>query len=374
MALLDQVSILGVKDEIDKDLIEELLGKINFDILLNLLKNINDENIEQTLISVDEIYTKGNEPRNLAENFIEFLRNIILVLNSATPENITKFTSLVSVDIEKIRACNFDKDKIIKILNTVIEYYKEIKVSTNPYLWMELAALGACKLDLKESAQPVIQEIPKIQTPIQNAKTMAMNAQAPISKPSVTPIQAQTPSQPQQPTQAPNVQSTQAPQSNVAQVPEHIAQNQDSAQIWSTIISAIPSLPTRAFFTGVAKLVGIQDKTIKLGFLNDNVLQGAKSPAKLPVLERAIEATYAGYSVEFIRIDADTKVVEVKPKIAPAPQARPQMNIPSTPQNPIKKEEKQDEEIEEQTSEREKRQYSPQVQEMIEQFSGRIID
>jgi hypothetical protein len=201
-----------------------------------------------------------------------------------------------------------------------------------------------------------------------------MNAQAPISKPSVTPIQAQTPSQPQQPTQAPNVQPTQAPQSNVAQVPEHIAQNQDSAQIWSTIISAIPSLPTRAFFSGVAKLVGIQDKTIKLGFLNDNVLQGAKSPAKLPVLERAIEATYAGYSVEFIRIDADTKVVEVKPKIAPPPQTRPQMNIPSAPQNPIKKEEKQDEEIEEQTSEREKRQYSPQVQEMIEQFSGRIID
>ncbi|MBR3604602.1 MAG: DNA polymerase III subunit gamma/tau [Candidatus Gastranaerophilales bacterium] len=374
LALLDQVSILGVKDEIDKDLIEELLGKINFDILLNLLKNINDENIERTLISVDEIYTKGNEPRNLAENFIEFLRNVILVLNSANPENITKFTSLVSVDIEKIRACNFDKDKIVKILNTVIEYYKEIKVSTNPYLWMELAALGACKLDLKETAQPVIQEIPKIQTPIQNAKTMAMNAQAPISKPSVAPIQAQTPSQPQQPTQAPNVQPTQAPQSNVAQVPEHIAQNQDSAQIWSTIISAIPSLPTRAFFTGVAKLVGIQDKTIKLGFLNDNVLQGAKSPAKLPVLERAIEATYAGYSVEFIRIDADTKVVEVKPKIAPAPQTRPQMNIPSAPQNPIKKEEKQDEEIEEQTSEREKRQYSPQVQEMIEQFSGRIVD
>ena len=88
LALLDQVSILGVKDEIDKDLIEELLGKINFDVLLNLLKNINEENIEQTLISVDKIYIKGNEPRNLAENFIEFLRNVILVLNSANPANI----------------------------------------------------------------------------------------------------------------------------------------------------------------------------------------------------------------------------------------------------------------------------------------------
>ncbi|MBR5303257.1 MAG: DNA polymerase III subunit gamma/tau [Candidatus Gastranaerophilales bacterium] len=378
LALLDQVSILGVKDEIDKDLIEELLGKINFDILLNLLKNINNESIEQTLISVDEIYTKGNEPRNLAENFIEFLRNVILVLNSKNPENITKFTSLVSVDIEKIKACNFDKDKIVKILNTIIEYYKEIKVSTNPYLWMELAALGACKLDLKETAPVVAQNtttkpIQNI-SPVQNAKTMAMNMQAPISKPSITPSQESSPASVQQVSETPSAQPTQAPQVQVTQIPEHIAQNQDSAQIWSTIISAIPSLPTRAFFTGVAKLVGIQDKKIKLGFLNDNVLQGAKSPAKLPILEKAIESTYAGYSVEFIRIDANTKVVEVKPKIAPSPQTKPQISPSSTSQNLTKKEEEIHEEEEEQTSAKEKKQFSPKVQEMIEQFNGRIID
>ena len=46
LALLDQVSILGLKDEITKEMIEDLLGKVNFDVLLNLLKDINDENIE----------------------------------------------------------------------------------------------------------------------------------------------------------------------------------------------------------------------------------------------------------------------------------------------------------------------------------------
>lgn len=371
LALLDQVSILGVKDEIDKDLIEELLGKINFDVLLNLLKNINDENIEQTLISVDEIYAKGNEPRNLAENFIEFLRNVILVLNSTNPQSVTKFTSLVLVDIEKIQACNFDKDKIIKILNTIIEYYKEIKVSTNPYLWMELAALGACKLDLKQTTPVVVQNIEKqALAPIQNVKAMALNAQAPIAKSNVTPAPTQAPIQ--QPTNAPIQQAQSIAQPQVTQVPEHIAQNQDSAQIWSTIVAAIPSLPTRAFYSGVAKLVGIQDKTIRLGFLNDNVLQGAKSPAKLPLLERAIESTYAGYSVEFIRIDADTKVVEVKPKIAPAQPTRP---IERPIEKPAQTQEALEVEAEEeQTSAKEKKQFSPKVQEMIEQFNGRIID
>ena len=396
LALLDQVSILGVREEIGKDLIEELLGKINFDTLLNLLKNIYDENIEQSLISVDEIYAKGNEPRNLAENFIEFLRNVVLVLNSSNTDNISKFTTLVSADIEKIKSFNFDKEKVTKILNTIIEYYKEIKVSTNPYLWMELATIAGSRLDLRASSQNIpiqniqIQTTPAksvpIQAPkpqmqaIQNAKTAAMSAQAPIKPAPVeaqipTPTQAQVQNEPVvQEQQAPNPQ-TQAPIQN-SQVPEHIAQNQDGAQIWMNIVAAIPSLPTRAFFSGVAKLVSVQDKKITLGFLNDNVLSGAKSPAKLNPLENAINSTYAGYSVEFIRIDADTKVVEVKPKVAPIQPTRPverPIENASSNQAPIQAQIKPEDD-EEQMKPSEKKQYSPKVQEMIEQFNGKIID
>lgn len=374
LALLDQVSILGVKEEIDKDLIEELLGKINFDVLLNLLTKISNEDIEASLALVNEIYTKGNEPRNLAENFIEFLRNVILVLSSSEPENITKFTTLVSVDIEKIISCNFDKEKIIKILNVLIEYYKEIKVSTNPYLWMELTVLAACRLDLREIKTQNVAPVNNSQisnvAPVQNVKAIAMSAQAPIKKeiPTVNEVK-EKPIEPIE-THSENVTK------QTSKVSENIAQNQDGAQIWMNIIAAIPSLPTRAFYSGVAKLIGIENKKIKLGFLNDNVLQGAKSTSKLSLLENAINSTYQGYSVEFIRINADTKVIEVKPKIAPS--------VPNRPiERPIEKDvsvnlqkmqENGSDEIQEETSAAEKKQYSPKVRDMIEQFNGRIID
>ena len=364
LALLDQVSILGVKEEIDKDLIEELLGKINFDKLLELLKNIYNENIELSLTCVDEIYAKGNEPRNLAENFIEFLRNIILTINSKNVENITKFTTLTQGDIEKINACNFDKDKIIKILNTLIEYYKEIKISTNPYLWMELASIACARLDLKENK--VIQKVisnEQIKPQVQNAKTIALNIQAPIQKEEIKPINNEI--KKEKP-----IEQKIEPQTPIN---EDISSKQDSAEIWSNIVSSIPSLPTRAFYSGVAKLITIENKVIKLGFLNENVLQGAKSPSRYSLLENAINSKYQGFSVEFSLIDDNTKVIEVKPKLT---QPKPQMNIPQPTQNPIKQEEANisDEEIEQQTSQNEKKHYSPQVQEMIEQFSGRIID
>lgn len=378
LALLDQVSILGVKDEIGKDLIEELLGKINFDVLLKLLVNIANEDIEASVGLVDEIYTKGNEPRNLAENFIEFLRNVILALSSPTPENITKFTTLVSADIEKIIACNFNKEKIIKILNIIIEYYKEIKASTNPYLWMELAVLSACRMDLRENKiqnntavnNSQIQNI----SPIQNAKAIALNAQAPIKRetPVVSEIKEKPPEKPIEPIQA----QAENLQKQASQVPESVAQNQDAAQIWMNIIGAISSLPARAFYSGVAKLIGIEDKKIKLGFLNDNVLQGAKSSSKLSLLENAINSTYQGYSVEFIRINSDARVIEVKPKIASSTPKRPieQPVKENNAENLIKSQDDDSKESQEETSASEKKQYSPKVRDMIEQFNGRIID
>ena len=421
LALLDQVSVIGIKEEIGKDLIEELLGKINFDVLLNLLKNIYNEDIAQTLALIDEIYTKGNEPRNLAENLIEFLRNVILVLNSENTESITKFTTLISDDIQKVKNSNFDKDKVLKILNIIIDFYKEIKSSTNPYLWMEVASISACKLELKaqnvvvQSVGQAVAQTTLVTSAIQSAKTMAFQAQAPIKqnvqpevKPEIKqetvaekqiekpveriveqqPVQQaqQTPVQQpvaQEPVQQQTVEQVSQPQV----VPQEIAQNQDSVQIWANVLAAIPSLPTRAFYSGVGKLVGIKNNVIKIGFLYDNTLAQAKSPAKFSALENAIKSTYPSHSAEFIKIDASTRVLEVRPKMASRPQVQPQpmanpMSAPSLQpqqaqidnQGQVQSTQNSSQAQDENKQTAEKRQYSYEVNEMIQQFNGKIID
>ena len=138
-------------------------------------------------------------------------------------------------------------------------------------------------------------------------------------------------------------------------------------------------MPAREFYSGVAKFVGIENNKIKLGFLHDNTLAQAKSEMKLSQLKNALSATYQGYEVEFLKIDANKKVIEFKPKFAPAPkpQAQPVSNsqAPTSSQNPIKQEELDNSENdEEETNKAEKRHYSPKVQEMIEQFKVRIIE
>ena len=390
LALLDQVSILGAKEEITKEHIEELLGKINFDVLLNLLKDIYSSDIEHSLADVNNIYSKGNEPRNLAENFIEFLRNVTLVLSSSEVENIKNFTTLIDEDIAKIKSCEFENDKIIKILNVLIEYYKEIKVSTNPYLWMELAVIGASKLDLAQNTTVVVnktQQVQPIQKPVMSAKAAAMEIQKPIEAQPVVAnnieIIEQTPVQPIEPKIEPKIEQKieQAPQ--IQPISPEIAQNQDSAQIWANILGAIKSVPTRALFTGVAKLVGIKDNKLVLGFLNDTTLNQAKTPNKYSMLENAMKATYPHLSFEFKLISKDTKVIETRPTIhqqqAQQAQAQRAQSYNQPAQNPqvqnqTPKPEKIEDEEENLEAQAEKKNYSPEVQEMLEQFSGRIIE
>ncbi len=415
LALLDQVSILGVKEEISKELIEELLGKINFDTMLDLLNSIYDENIENSLVKIETIYSKGSEPRNLAENFIEFLRNVILALDSKNEETIKNFTTLIEEDIKKIKnnERNFDKDKIIKILNTLIEYYKEIKVSTNPYLWTELAIIASCKLSLGQENIIVQNQaqtsqnasIPIAQPKTSTASAMALGAQAPISQSAQAPIEqtAQAPTMETAPaqqsaqTQEPLAQEIKNPQEpQEAQkapntiVPKEIAQNQDSAQIWANILNAIKSIPTRALFSGVAKLVGIKENKLILGFLNDDTLTKSKSPNRFDLLKAAIEATYPNLEPEFIRINQDTKVIATKPLSTSAPRPMPQnqgqpqqrqnfqgqVSNSSNSFNQPKAEEKNENRENEETEEKktEKKNYSPKVQDMLEQFNGRIIE
>ncbi len=404
LALLDQVSILGVKEEITKDLIEELLGKINFDVLLNLLKNISESNIEQSLADINQIYAKGNEPRNLAENFIEFLRNIVLVLNSSDKENINKFTSFVEADIEKIKNCNFDKDKIIKILNTIIEYYKEIKVSTNPYLWMELASIASCKLDLvsvplNQMLPPQTTQTARIQQTQQIQQSAIKSSNIQPQKPLVSNVMPIKPNaQEQVPKAADGVniidkteaavasssssQESKTPQT-VIQSNNNLAnnsQNQDGAEIWMNIVHTIQSLPARAFYSGVAKLVRVGNNKITLGFLHENALIQAKSQSKYEQLENALKATYSNFSVEFIKIDSATKVVELKPRtMSSRPVAAHNPSFESAKPAPIENIEQKNiqqpkQNADNQQAKTSKKHHCAMVQSMIEQFSGKLIE
>ncbi len=354
LALLDQVSILGAKEEITKDTIEELLGKVTFDRLIKLLDLIVEGDIEKSLELIDDIYLKGSEPRNLCENFMEFLRNIIITLSAKEPQNVTKFSALTKEDIQTIVAKNYDKNLVSDILNTAIEYFKEVKFATNPYLWVELMVIEAARI---KNAPKKVEIQPEIKVQKQEVKTVV---------------------QPQEPKkeviQEPKEIVQEQPQETKEQV-QIQAQSGSEFDIWSAIVNSIESVPAKFFYSGMAKLVEIDDNRIILGFINQNVITQAKSELKHKALIDGEKRAFGGkYIFEFVQLGGDIKPLEgavVKPVVKP--QVKPQIQ---KEEKPVEQSEQEDSEPVEQKAQSKVNMstYSPKVQEMLEAFSGKIID
>lgn len=363
LALLDQVSILGAKEEITKDMIDELLGKVTFDKLINLLDNILSYDVENALNLVDEIYTKGSDPRNLCENFMEFLKNVIIVLNAKNPHDVTKFCSLSTVDIDTIVKKNYDPKKCSRILDIAIEYYKEVKFATNPYLWVELLIIQAAKTqDIQQNTNVQFQQIKPVEQKIQQTPEVVKEEIKPIQKEEKE-VQAQT----QEPPQI-------IEEENKVQEPPQQIQSSDGlnpVDIWSKIVNAIESVPAKFFYSGMAKLVEIDENRIVLGFINHNVITQAKSDLKHKALIEGEKRAFGGvYSFEFVQLGGDIKPLEVanvKPIIKSEPPKQVIKKETPKPQEQKTQEEKPKENIDTSL-------YSPKVKEMLEAFSGKIID
>ena len=354
LALLDQVSILGAKEEITKDTIEELLGKVTFDRLIKLLDLIIEGDIEKSLELIDDIYLKGSEPRNLCENFMEFLRNIIITLSAKEPQNVTKFSALTKEDIQTIVAKNYDKNLVSDILNTAIEYFKEVKFATNPYLWVELMVIEAARI---KNAPKKVEIQPEIKVQKQEVKTVV---------------------QPQEPKKEVIQEPKEIVQGQPQETKEQVqiqAQSGSEFDIWSAIVNSIESVPAKFFYSGMAKLVEIDDNRIILGFINQNVITQAKSELKHKALIDGEKRAFGGkYIFEFVQLGGDIKPLEgaiVKPVVKP--QIKPQIQ---KEEKPVEHSTQEDSEPIEQKvqSKVNMSTYSPKVQEMLEAFSGKIID
>lgn len=492
LALLDQVSILGAKTEITKEDIENLLGKMTFDVSISFLEKVLSQNTQEAIFYIDEIYNKGLEPKNFCENFIEFLRNLIFALSSSDEKNILKFTNFNACDIEKIRSLNFDSAKIFKILNKVIEYYKEIRLATNPYLWVELMIINLCRINEAENnieQTSVIAQTAQNSAPIQNIQTSKPAAQpaAPsIQQPQIPPVQIQ-PAAKKQPEMQPQslvketLQEINIPEKELIEEkprnnePEHLMEYKEGlyenaetkvlsdssntptvlsqteqvkpiskpelpivpgvddvstqesvptkkpisnssissasvdennpAALWASVLNTIESIPAKFFFSGMGKLIGINNKRITLGFVNENVVLQAKSDSKYKHLDKAIKSTLgADYTVEFILMTPDIKPIDVKitAKVQ-APQPRAYQNnqtvqtVPvqtmqnssmDTSKEDIEKEmladmvppSNDDMQINEDKIESSKEKktsashYGKKTQEMLEAFNGKVID
>ena len=380
LALLDQASVLGTEKKITKETIEDLIGKITFDVLHNLIFDILSRDIEKAVQDVEKIYEKGSEPRNFIENFIEFLKNIILILSS---KNDDEAKNLTLIDIDNIKKVKneplFNQTKIIKILDKIIEYYKEIKISTNPYLWAELAVINVCSVDDKMPEKSVSVQKTKELPPV--IKEVEIKEEE---------IKKETPKEEireeiKEETKKTDIEEIkkEAPIETKEEIKPSLTNENDPAKIWIEILNKVESIPAKFFYSGVGKLVNISQNLITLGFVNQNAIIQAKSDSKYNPLLKAIKSVLGNEgNIEFITVTKDTKIIDTKLNVKISTPAQNQTLKTNSeikeniePVIPSKTEIKKTADEETDISNKENtKNYTKVTKDMLEAYSGRVIE
>lgn len=263
LALLDQASALGGEKELTEQDINNLLGRLSFDTLLEMTNYIFNSDAISSINLLDKIYNDGNEPIIILNNLMAFLKNILI----STTCDLEKSVELTSLNESQVKVLaeyksNVETHQILSLINKIADYLKEIKQTNYQQMWMEIALIDLSNLtnntkleDLQrrlqalEGGTAIQTTAPRVVKPIQHVQPTQtvpqsdLQPQSVVSKnnassesvenevKNVEPKQVQQSKQPVQsePTQTVNVDTT------------------DASQLWGQILSNIPDIPSQAW-------------------------------------------------------------------------------------------------------------------------------
>ena len=180
IALLDQLSVLNSKKEaISVDDINNLLGRLSFNSLTDLFVSISNSNQNDALNILNTIYNQGNEPVQILSNLLEYMRNALIIKSAQGAEN-----SVIQLNSEQVKTLKTNIDKlevhqIISLIDKCANYIKELKLTSNPKLWLDVAILDMANL----SQNTKLEDLQKRISLLENGNTLKLVNASPYNTP-----------------------------------------------------------------------------------------------------------------------------------------------------------------------------------------------
>ena len=280
--LLDQLSL--IPNGITKKNVEELLGEVSENDLLNLIDSL-IKNVPDSLIkSCSNLYDLGNEPIAILEGLLNITRDLLLKTVEGNYSDLFYTSKEFQPEIERISKL-INKSKIIEWHRYLKNLEYQIKNSSQPRLWLEIHLTSLLKVEdqntIKKQETVHDQELRQDKNLIsakENFKTIIQNEKI-----------------------------------TVYDQNKEINKNIDDESInlkekWSLILSKLELPSTRMLLSQQAELISIESNTVKIG-LAPNWENMIKS--RTVVIEDAVKKIFG----EHMTISFKSKIKNINPLI-----------------------------------------------------------
>ena len=362
LALLDQISVADTEKQISPDDVNELLGRLSYDVLFEIGSCILNSDTQNSLV---------------VKNCTDL--NIAIELTQLSEQNIKKL---------KEQAQNIEIEQMIYIIERLSFYSKEIKETTNRYLWLELCIMELSSNTKYASFAQLIERVERLEAGSSQPMPAVMSS-APVKYNRI----ADAPQQIKEQKTAPAVQKTKISDENPAppeiKEPREViheereeavesalqhAPSGDTAANWQGVLQNIESVPSRMFFYNLSKPVTITPEEITVVFGKDIFVRQAKEESKLMPLKKAALAFFSVPDIKItIRLGSHEEMEAAKPVVN-----FEKKNEVKSVRTQADEEKENAEYLEETLKPKEKKispaDYSDQAKMILDVFNGKIID
>ena len=415
IALLDQLSVLDSDSPITTEDINTLLGRLSFDTLSSLSDKIINSNPQEAIEELEKIYNSGNEPVQILTNLMDYFKNLLIVKNCRKDVAIelTQANDL-QLGVLSSQAENVETHQIVFLIDKCAEYIKELKLTNNPRLWLEVSIIDLANLAENTSLIELQNRVAKLEGGnVQVRITPEVKNIAPITvKPSVKeeivskPIDATKESLPKNPSTSSNDNEsiTKNSETKIVETGESIDAKQnispskaedfspmpmskhhdagDIMALWAKLLELVHNVPTRALLKQWATPVKITADETVLTMKNEIFLSQVQSGSKKQALIEAVDSLFGQKdSNVIVRLphpsDAEIKQVQQPANVPKPSPVEVNKNIePEIEESEVKelKEEVVEEKKLKHSSSINSSMYSDNVNMVMELFDGKVIE
>lgn len=261
LALLDQVSALGGNKKLSETDINNLLGRLSFDTLVELTTTIVNSDPISAIGILDKIYNDGNEPIVILNNLLSHLKNILIAITCDVEKSV-ELTSLNSAQIEVLSEFKqkLETHQIISLINKVSEYIKEMKQTNHQQMWLEVAIIDLANL----TNNTKLEELQRRISALENGSVVTTPDQrvlSPVIQTTVEQRKAVKSAQQETPLNA-NEVSVSAPEQVVNKKTN--IEDSDINELWSRILNNILDVPSRTWLKRQAIPAEITNEKVTL--------------------------------------------------------------------------------------------------------------
>lgn len=399
LALLDQLSVMDAQKEITAEDVNEMLGRLSFDTLFDIGKCIFEADSQTAITLLDKIYSKGNEPYQIVSNMIMYFRNMLIVKNCADRNIAIDLTQLSEQNILKLREQveNIEVEQLIYLIERLSYYSKEIRETTNRYLWLELCVIELTSNVKYSTYSQLIERIEALEagsvsTPVSSTVTAAkINKPEPpktVYEPAPAPSPVTAPAEPRKepetvapaPVQPQNPEPEETGEEKTPETPATTASaDGDISVMWGGILGNIESMPSRMFFHSLSRPVALSPEEIVISFAKEIFVKQAKEDSKnMPLKKAAMEYFNVSDINLTIKLADASEPAPVSPKLSQIIEKKKEL----TPPQAVIEKELEEENAEalsaeiapKKPSEPQPENYSDQTRMVLDLFNGKIIE